>query len=77
MLFVEKRNYYNCIICGIKIMRLDSTSDTLNDEYNKGIVTAIRMLSGSRFKGDDFIIGLCDDCIEHMINDKIIKRINK
>jgi len=80
MSFAQKRNNYNCIICGGKIITLDpkiyDTTQVEHMMWDKGVVTTVRMPYGSKFNGNEYIIGVCDECIEHMINDKIIKEIH-
>ena len=71
------RNYYNCIICGAKIKAIDfdtSFSPIIeNMMWHKGVVATIQMPYGSKFDGNEYVIGLCDNCIEQMEKEKIIK----
>jgi len=56
-----------CIICGKELTEIlpSETPQPLNNSmWNDGIVDIISIGYGSKFDGDQYIIAICDDCIE-------------
>jgi hypothetical protein len=64
-----------CICCSQKIKPLDRISDKENLENNMwrdGEVETIMPGYGSRYDMTLFYIGICDDCIEEKLKEKVL-----
>jgi hypothetical protein len=64
-----------CICCSQKIKPLDRISDKENLENNMwrdGEVGTIMPGYGSRYDMTLFYIGICDDCIEEKLKEKVL-----
>lgn len=61
--------FVKCVICNKEIKPLypdvSSTEEPEKGMWDGGIVDKFYMPYGSRLDGDVYVIGLCDDCIEH------------
>lgn len=68
-----------CVVCGKAIHVLDLGSyDALELRQNMwegGTVDYIYMPYGSRFDGQKYAIGICDDCVETKHKEGVIIRI--
>lgn len=65
----------NCIFCKKEVepmfMDLMEASNVNEMCWNDAIVGSIRAGYGSKFDNDDFIICICDECIEQHLQDQI------
>ena len=72
-----KNPIYNCICCGKKIPNISKAikidEDVSRSMWNNGSVDKIITGYGSRFDGDVYFFGICDDCIEKKKDEGIIK----
>ena len=74
----------NCIICGKEIKSLETISDyrisqgvdyIISGMYEDAAVHEFICGYGSRFDGDHYIIGICDNCLEYKIKKGLIQLI--
>ena len=57
-----------CFGCGRLIMLLYAPSDKpWRDIWDNGIVSKIIAGYGSKFDGNEYLLGVCDTCIEHNV----------
>jgi len=65
----------NCIFCKKEVKRLYmdilQSFSVEHQCWNDAIVGSIRAGYGSKFDNDDFIICICDECIEQHLQDQI------
>lgn len=64
-----------CICCNQKIKLLEKLHDKENLEqnmWNDGCVDTIMPGYGSRYDMTLFYIGICDDCIEKKLKEKVL-----
>jgi len=68
---------FKCIVCGNPVKILDlggyyNAEDLIQNMWEGGTVDKLYMPYGSRFDGNVYLFGLCDDCIEKKHKDGII-----
>jgi len=62
----ENIDYVNCVVCGKQIYHENASNDDKleNCNWSSGSVTKLETCYGSNFDGDEYIIGICDECIK-------------
>ena len=64
---------FSCIVCSKDMRALEPTSKPESGMWNEGSVTKMTSNYGSDYDGDEYLIGVCDDCLETKIRQGMVK----